>query len=83
MLAFTTTCCCLCLAIVVANASRYAVPFVVALLAYYLGLWALCNHLACWNPLAGKGQQIVNWIHICIAFAFVGSAGGPLTGAPS
>ena len=56
-------------AIVVANAGRYAVPLVVALLAYYLGLWALCNHLGPLAPLAGKGQQIVNWIHICIAFA--------------
>ncbi len=65
-------------AIVVANAGRYAVPLVVALLAYYLGLWALCNHLGPLEPLAGKGQQIVNWIHICIAFAPVGSAGGPL-----
>ena len=63
-------------AIVVANAGRYAVPFVVALLAYYLGLWALCNHLGTLAPLAGKGQQIVNWIHICIAFALSAALAG-------
>ena len=63
-------------AIVVANAGRYAVPLVVALLAYYLGLWALCNHLGTLAPLAGKGQQIVNWIHICIAFALSAALAG-------
>ena len=63
-------------AIVVANAGRYAVPLVVALLAYYLGLWALCNHLGPLEPLAGKGQQIVNWIHICIAFALSAALAG-------
>ena len=69
-------------AIVVANAGHYAVCRLWWLLAYYLGLWALCNHLGRWNPWPARGRQIVNWIHICIAFCVVGSAGGP-PGAPS
>eukprot|EP01030_Chromulinospumella_sphaerica_P009380 gene9380-9191_t len=60
-------------AIVIANAGRYAVPIVVALLAYYVGLRALCDHLGPLDPLPGQGMQIVNWIHICIAFALSAS----------
>jgi diguanylate cyclase (GGDEF)-like protein len=56
-------------AIVIANAGRYAVPIVGALLAYYIGLRALCDHLGPLQPLPGHGMRVVNWIHICIAFA--------------
>ena len=63
-------------AIVIANAGRYAVPIVVALLAYYVGLRALCDHLGPLDPLQGHGMQIVNWIHICIAFALSAALAG-------
>lgn len=63
-------------AIVVANAGRYAAPFVVALLVYYLGLQAICARVGPLDPLAGNGLQIVNWIHICIAFALSAALAG-------
>ena len=75
--AFTTTCCCLCPPswwLMQATRCRLAV----ALLAYYLGLWALCNHL---GPLEPFGRQAASrsstdpHLHcVCV----VGSAGGPL-----
>lgn len=56
-------------AIVIANAGRYAAPIVLALLSYYIGLRALCDYTGPLDPLPGNGMQLVNWIHICIAFA--------------
>ncbi|WP_422844886.1 GGDEF domain-containing protein [Acidovorax sp. M2(2025)] len=56
-------------AIVIANAGRYAAPIVLALLAYYIGLRLLCDSTGPLDPLPGRGMQLVNWIHICIAFA--------------
>lgn len=55
-------------AIVIANSGRYAAPMVLALLAYYLGLRFACDHWGALAPLAGKGQQIVNTLHICLVF---------------
>ncbi|MBV7543536.1 GGDEF domain-containing protein [Acidovorax sp. sic0104] len=55
-------------AVVIANSGRYAVPVVLALLAYYLGLRFVCDQLGPLAPLAGKGQQIVNAIHVCVVF---------------
>lgn len=63
-------------AIVIANAGRYAVPIVLALLVYYVGLRAVCDHLGPLDPLQGHGMQIVNWIHICIAFALSAALAG-------
>ncbi|BEU94664.1 GGDEF domain-containing protein [Acidovorax sp. DW039] len=56
-------------AIVIANAGRYAAPIVLALLSYYMGLRVLCDYTGPLDPLPGNGMQLVNWIHICIAFA--------------
>ncbi|CAN7174500.1 GGDEF domain-containing protein [Acidovorax sp. LjRoot194] len=55
-------------AVVIANSGRYAVPVVLALLAYYLGLRLACDHLGPLAPLAGQGQQIVNVLHVCVVF---------------
>ena len=55
-------------AVVIANSGRYATPIVLALLAYYLGLRWACDHWGALAPLAGKGQQIVNAIHVCVVF---------------
>lgn len=56
-------------AIVVANTRGYAAPMVLALLAYYLGLQALCSHWGPLDPLPVRSVQIVNWMHICLVFA--------------
>lgn len=40
-----------------------------ALLSYYIGLRVLCDYIGPLDPLPGNGMQLVNWIHICIAFA--------------
>ena len=44
-------------------------PLVLALLAYYVGLQALCDHLGALAPLPAFSVKIVNWIHICVVFA--------------
>ena len=56
-------------AIVVANTRGYAAPMVLALLAYYLGLQALCSHWGPLDPLPVRSVQVVNWMHICLVFA--------------
>lgn len=56
-------------AIVVANTRGYAAPMVLALLAYYLGLQALCSHWGPLDPLPARSVQMVNWVHICLVFA--------------
>ncbi|WP_233589909.1 GGDEF domain-containing protein [Acidovorax sp. FJL06] len=56
-------------AIVIANTRGFAAPVVLALLAYYLGLQALCDHLGPLDPLPAQSVKIVNWIHICLVFA--------------
>ncbi|WP_394780273.1 GGDEF domain-containing protein [Undibacterium sp.] len=60
-------------AIVIANTRGYAVPMVVALLAYYLGLKSLCDHLGPLAPLPGKGIEVVLWIHIVLVFGMFAS----------
>ncbi|MDP4078491.1 GGDEF domain-containing protein [Acidovorax sp. A1169] len=55
-------------AVVIANSGHYAVPIVLALLTYYLGLRFACDHWGALAPLADKGQQVVNAIHVCIVF---------------
>lgn len=56
-------------AIVIANTRGFALPVVVALLVYYLGLQELCDRMAPLAPLPAFSVKIVNWIHICIVFA--------------
>jgi diguanylate cyclase (GGDEF)-like protein len=56
-------------AIVIANTRGFAAPMVTALLAYYLGLQVLCEHLGPLAPLPPLSVKIVNWIHICLVFA--------------
>lgn len=56
-------------AIVIANTRGMAAPMVLALLGYYLGLQALCDHLGPLDPLPARAVQIVNWVHICLVFA--------------
>lgn len=56
-------------AIVIANTRGFAAPVVLALLAYYLGLQALCEHLGPLAPLPAHSVKIVNWVHICLVFA--------------
>lgn len=56
-------------AIVIANTRGFALPVVLGLLAYYLGLQELCDHFAPLAPLPAFSVKIVNWIHICIVFA--------------
>ncbi|MDH4419690.1 MAG: GGDEF domain-containing protein [Acidovorax sp.] len=56
-------------AIVVANTRGTAAPMVLALLGYYLGLQALCDHLGPLTPLPDLSVKIVNWVHICLVFA--------------
>ena len=56
-------------AIVIANTRGYSLPLVLALLAYYLGLQALCDHRVPLAPLPAFSVKIVNWVHICIVFA--------------
>lgn len=60
-------------AIVIANTRGYAIPLVTGLLAYYLGLWAACNHFGALAPLPGDGLRIVFWIHVCLVFAMFAS----------
>ena len=60
-------------AIVIANTRGYAVPMVGGLLAYYLGLKVLCDHLGALMPLPGNGMVILFWIHVCIVFAMSAS----------
>ncbi|MDP2771416.1 MAG: GGDEF domain-containing protein [Giesbergeria sp.] len=56
-------------AIVIANTRGFALPVVVALLVYYLGLQELCDRMAPLAPLPAFSVKIVNWIHICLVFA--------------
>lgn len=60
-------------AIVIANTRGLALPLVGGLLAYYLALKALCDHVGALMPLEGDGLRIVWWIHVCIAFAMSGA----------
>ena len=55
--------------IVIANTRGFALPVVVALLVYYLGLQELCDRMAPLAPLPAFSVKIVNWIHICVVFA--------------
>lgn len=56
-------------AIVIANTRGMAAPMVLALLGYYLGLQALCDHWGPLDPLPAQAVKIVNWVHICLVFA--------------
>lgn len=56
-------------AIVIANTRGMAVPMVLALLGYYLGLQTLCDHLGPQAPLPAQAVKIVNGVHICLVFA--------------
>lgn len=60
-------------AIVVANTRGFAIPIVLALLVYYLGLHSLCSHVGPLRPLAGQGLRIVFWVHVCLVFAMSAS----------
>lgn len=55
-------------AIVIANTRGYALPLVLGLLLYYLGLYALCGHLGPLTPLPERSVKIINAIHICLIF---------------
>ena len=63
-------------AIVIANTRGLAAPLVMGLLAYYLGLQALCEHLGALAPLPAQSVKIVNWVHICLVFAMSAALAG-------
>ena len=54
--------------IVIANTRGFAAPLVLLLLAYYLGLRALCDQLGPLAPLPAQSVQVVNWLHIVLVF---------------
>ena len=55
-------------AIVIANTRGHASPMVLGLLACYLGLKTLCDHLGPLAPLPPGHVQIVHAIHVCLIF---------------
>jgi len=54
--------------IVIANTRGFAAPLVLALLMYYLGLQALCDHVGPLAPLPAPSVKLVNQLHICLVF---------------
>ena len=57
--------------IVVANTRGYAVPLVLLLLAYYLGLRAVCDALGPLTPLSAQSLKWVNAMHIALVFGML------------
>ncbi len=57
--------------IVVANTRGYAVPLVLTLLAYYLGLRAVCDWLGPLTPLSPIGLKWVNALHVALVFGML------------
>lgn len=55
-------------AIVVGSARRYAIPLVLALFAFYIGLDALCDAYAPLNPLSALGLRFAKWLNIGLIF---------------
>lgn len=55
--------------IVMANAGRFALPLVLFMLAYYLGLRAICQATGPLAPLSTQGLELVHVLHVCIVFA--------------
>lgn len=58
-------------AIVVANTRGYAVPLVLTLLAYYLGLRAVCDWLGPLTPLSPISLKWVNALHVALVFGML------------
>jgi diguanylate cyclase (GGDEF)-like protein len=56
-------------AIVVGSSPRVAMPLVGLLLAFYVGLDALCAHLGPLTPLPAPQLQIARWVNIVLVFA--------------
>lgn len=63
-------------AIVVANTKGYAMPMVLGLLVYYLGLKTLCEYLGPLAPLPPHRVDIVNAIHVCLIFGMFAALAG-------
>lgn len=57
--------------IVVANTRGYAVPLVLTLLAYYLGLRAVCDWLGPLTPLSPISLKWVNALHVALVFGML------------
>ena len=57
--------------IVVANTRGYAVPLVMLLLAYYLGLRAVCEGLGPLTPLSPISLKWVNVLHVALVFGML------------
>lgn len=57
--------------IVVANTRGYAVPLVMLLLAYYLGLRAVCEGLGPLTPLSPISLKWVNALHVALVFGML------------
>ena len=57
--------------IVVANTRGYAVPLVMLLLAYYLGLRAVCDWLGPLTPLSPISLKWVNALHVALVFGML------------
>lgn len=68
-------------AIVIANTRGFAVPMVVSLLAYYLGLNSLCNYFGPLTPLSAPDVRLVFWIHVCLVFGMFASISAYYRGA--
>ena len=63
-------------AIVIANTKGYAMPMVLGLLVYYLGLKSLCEYLGPLAPLPPRRVEIVNAIHVCLIFGMFAALAG-------
>lgn len=55
-------------AIVVGSPKRQAVPLVLAVLAFYLGLDAACTAFAPLSPLSEQGLRLAKWLNIALIF---------------
>lgn len=63
-------------AIVIANTRGQAVPMVLLLLAYYLGLQSASQHWGPLTPLSPNGLRVLNGIHIALVFGMSAALAG-------